>query len=144
MGELDDAFGKVIDALMQPGKHKLTVKLDKKYEVKLNVGQGGELLDVKVKQKKGFFGKLVDGIKKTSGIWGPLLAPVTGGLSMVAAAGIQAYDAIKNKNWLGLVGAVAGGITGFGGFAANMGGGLAKMAASKGFQAVAGAANWAA
>ena len=141
--KLDAAFGKVIDALMQPGKHKLTVKLDKKYEVKLNVGQNGELLDVKVKQKKGLFGKIVDGIKKTSGIWGPLLAPVTGGLSLVAAAGIQAYDAIKNKNWLGLVASVAGGIGGFGTFAANMGGGLANMAASKGFRTLSSAANFA-
>jgi len=141
--KLDDAFGKVVDAMMQPGKHKLTVKLDKKYEVKLNVGQNGELLDCSVKQKKGLFGKIVDGIKKTSGIWGPLLAPVTGGLSLVAAAGIQAYDAIKNKNWLGLVASVAGGIGGFGTFAANMGGGLANMAASKGFQTLSSAANWA-
>ncbi|HVE85146.1 MAG TPA: hypothetical protein VND93_19980 [Myxococcales bacterium] len=141
--KLDDAFGKVLDAMMQPGKHKLTVKLDKKYEVKLNVGQNGELLDCSVKQKKGLFGKIVDGIKKTSGIWGPLLAPVTGGLSLVAAAGINAVDAIKNKNWLGLVTSVAGGLSGFGTFAANMGGGLANLAASKGFQTLSSAANWA-
>lgn len=142
--KLDDAFGKVIDALMQPGKHKLTIKLDKKYEVKLNVGQNGELLECKVKQKKGLFGKIWDGVKKTAGIWGPLLAPVTGGLSLVASSAIQAVDAIKNKNWLGLVGAVAGGIGGFGTAAANLGGGVAKFAASKGFQAAANVANFAA
>jgi hypothetical protein len=141
--KLDDAFRKVAQGLLSPGKHKFKIKLDKKYEVKLDVGPNLELRDVKVKQKKGLFGKIWDGVKKAAPFVGAVLAPFTGGLSLVASAAIGAVDAIQNKNWLGLIANVAGGITGFGSWASTMGGGLAKLAASKGFQTLATGAQFA-
>jgi len=60
---------------------------------------------------------------------GILLAPITGGLSLVVSSAIGAVDAIKNKNWLGAIASVAGMfVPGTGAFASRALGAAAKTA----------------
>ena len=106
--KLDKALAQVAEALRTPGKHKVTLKLDKKYELKTQIGADGRIESFSLKKKKGFFGKLWDGVKAIAPIAGYVLAPFTGGLSLVASAAIGAVDAVKNKNWLGAITSVAG------------------------------------
>ena len=131
--KLDTAFMEAVSAMRSPGTHKLTIKLDKKYELKLRVGQDGQLQDVQAKVKKGFFAKLSGVLKLAAPILGIVLAPLTGGLSLIASSAIGAVDAIKNKNWLGAIASVAGAfVPGTGSFLSSAAGAAGKTAALAG------------
>nr|MBA3439020.1 hypothetical protein [Pyrinomonadaceae bacterium] len=131
--KLDAAFMQTVSALKQPGRHKLTLKLDKKYELKVRVGADGEIIDASAKQKKGFLAKLGSVLKMAAPILSIVLAPLTGGLSLVISSAIGAIDAAKNKNWLGMVASVAGAfVPGTGSFLSSAAGAAGKTAALAG------------
>ncbi len=131
--KLEKALLAVIAALQSPGTHKLTLKLDKKYAVKLKVGADGAIEAHDVKQKKGFLSKLGGVLKMVAPIAGILLAPVTGGLSLIASSALGAIDAVKNKNWLGAIASVAGAfVPGTGSFLSSAVGAAGKTAALAG------------
>lgn len=89
--KLRRAFEQARTALTTPGKHKITLKLDKKYELK---SRDGKLLSIK--KKTGFWGKVGGALKKAADgiVVGACvaLAPYTGGWSLTAA---KAYMAVR-------------------------------------------------
>jgi hypothetical protein len=141
--KLKHAFGETLDAALQPGNHKRSLKLDKEYKLKLEVGNNLELTKAEAKKedKSGFFGKALKTVASWAPTIGAVLGPVTGGISTAVGAAIGAVNSIRNKDYLGAISSVAGGIGGAIGSAAKLGGAIGNLAASEGLQAVATGAN---
>jgi hypothetical protein len=107
-----------------PGKES-KVKLDKKNTLHLKRNEDGSVsVEVKKKKKKGFFSKLGGALKKVGSFIKkalPIVSTIASfipGLNFIAiplkiaTAAMGAMDAIKNKNWLGAIGSIAGGVAG--------------------------------
>jgi hypothetical protein len=114
--EIENAFNQIVDQLKQPGDAKLKFKIGgKKYEAKIHLDpQRGEL-DIQIKQKKGFFGKVWDGIKKYGQIALTVASFIPGPIGVaarVASAVISAIGAFKKGDILGGLAAAAGAIAG--------------------------------
>jgi hypothetical protein len=141
--KLAHAFGETVDALLQPGEHKRSLKIDNQYDLNVEVGDNLELKGASAMQDRdsSFFGKVLDKVAPFAGAIGAALGPVTGGVSTVIGAAIGAVQAVRTKDPLGFVSSVAGGIGGFLGQAKNLTTGLGALAASKGAQTVATAAD---
>lgn len=113
--EIERAFNQIIDQLKAPGDAKLTFKVNgKKYEAKIQRTQTGEV-DIQIKRKKGFFGKVWDGVKKYGKIALAIASFIPGPIGVaarVANAVISAIGAFKKGDILGGLAAVAGGLAG--------------------------------
>jgi hypothetical protein len=114
--EVENAFNQIVDQLKSPGDAKLKFKIGgKKYEAKIHLDpQKGEL-NINIKQKKGFFGKMWDGIKKVGKIALTVASFIPGPIGVaarVANAVISAVGAFKKGDILGGIAAAAGGIAG--------------------------------
>lgn len=121
----NDIEGAILDMVTKaqiPGNHNVKLKIKgglfkKSYDITLTVTEDGGLEGVEVKKKSGFFSKLAGVLKSALKIALPLiakaLAPMTGGLSLLALGVYDVVMAIKNKDWLGAIAAAAGGVGGF-------------------------------
>lgn len=110
-------FDDVMKLAHVPGKHQVKIKikgglLGKSWTVSIDVDAEGNA-QIDAKKEGGFLSKLWGWVKLALPIVLVCLAPFTGGASLLVLAAYQAAIAIKNGDWLGLVMAVAGGITGF-------------------------------
>ena len=106
-----------------PGK-KSKIKLDKKNTLHLKRNEDGSVSVEVKKKKKGFFSKLGGALKKVGSFIKkalPIVSTIASfipGLNFIAiplkiaTAAMGAMDAIKNKNWLGAIGSIAGGVAG--------------------------------
>jgi hypothetical protein len=114
--EIENAFNQIVDQLKSPGDAKLKFKIGgKKFEAKIHFNpQRGEL-DIQIKQKKGFFGKLWDGVKKFGKIALTVASFIPGPIGVaarIANAVISAIGAFKKGDILGGLAAAAGAIAG--------------------------------
>src|SRR5262249_51176196 len=71
-------------------------------------------VDVQAKKEGGIFSKLVGWIKSALPLVLTVLAPITGGASLIALSVYQTVSAIKSGNWLGAVIGAAGALAGVG------------------------------
>ncbi|MDQ3265095.1 MAG: hypothetical protein M3Y59_15790 [Myxococcota bacterium] len=114
--DIEKAFGQVVDQLQQPGSATLKFKIGgKKYEGKIRLDPNSGELDIQFKQKKGFFGKLWDGVKKVGKIALTVASFIPGPIGVVArvaSAVISAVNAFKKGDILGGIAGLAGGIAG--------------------------------
>ena len=84
--EIENAFNQIVDQLKQTGEAKLKFKIGgKKFEAKIK-NDPANGIDIQIKQKKGFFGKVWDGVKKYGKI-ALTVASFIPGSSPFAAAG---------------------------------------------------------
>ncbi|HMG24129.1 MAG TPA: hypothetical protein VK607_22495, partial [Kofleriaceae bacterium] len=125
-------FDDVIKAAHVPGTHKVKIQIKgglfgKSWVVSVTCDTDGGV-DVQAKKEGGLFSKLVGWIKAALPLVLTVLAPITGGASLIALSVYQAVNAIKSGNWLGAVIGVAGAVAGIGTLAAvkNGIGGLAQ------------------
>src|SRR3712207_8718373 len=58
----------------------------------------GEILKAEAKKKKGFWGKLGGALKTALAIAGPVLAPFTGGASLILSSAVGAVDARSEEH----------------------------------------------
>ncbi len=99
------------------------IKINKKISFNITLNADGSIKDIKRKKKKpqGFFAKIGSFFKKALQVLSiatmfiPGLQPIALGLR-IANAVVGVVDAVKNKNWLGVLGSAAGA---FGGSLAN-------------------------
>lgn len=114
--EINKAFDQAIDAMKAPGSTKFKTKIGgKKYEAKINLDAKTGELSVNFKEKKGFFGKLVDGLKKVGKIALQVAQFIPGPIGVaarVANAVISAVGAFKKGDILGGIAGAAGAIAG--------------------------------
>ncbi len=114
--EIERAFNQIVDQLKQPGDAKLSFKINgKKYEAKIHLDPRRGELDIQIKQKKGFFGKVWDGVKKYGQIALTVASFIPGPIGVaarVANAVISAIGAFKKGDILGGLAAAAGGLAG--------------------------------
>ena len=114
--EIEKAFNQIVDQLKQPGDAKLSFKINgKKYEAKIHLDPRRGELDISIKQKKGFFGKVWDGVKKYGKIALTVASFIPGPIGVaarVANAVISAIGAFKKGDILGGRAAAAGGLAG--------------------------------
>ena len=116
-GKCGPLFDQIIALSKQPGSHKVKAKVKggpfgKSWEINIKVDGEGQVQEITAEKKGGWFSKLWGWIKAALPIILVVLAPVTGGLSLVALAVWKAAIAIKNGDWLGLITAVAGALSG--------------------------------
>lgn len=109
------AFQQVASALNTPGQHQLKVE---KYDVKLSVGDGGQVLNSSTKKPSPW--KTIGKVALNVGLG--VAAAFTGGAALVAVKAVQlgmsAYQGIKSAvkgDWLGAVGGFAGAFGGVAG-----------------------------
>jgi hypothetical protein len=119
-----------------PGNHKVKAKVKggpfgRSWEVSIRVDGEGNVQEMSAKKEGGWLSKAFGWIKAALPIILVVLAPVTGGLSLVALAAWKAVVAIKNGDWLGLITAVAGAISGGATFLVSRGAAAAAGALSK-------------
>jgi hypothetical protein len=114
--EIEAAFNQIVDQLKSPGDAKLKFKIGgKKYEAKIHLDPRKGELDIQIKQKKGFFGKVWDGVKKYGQIALTVASFIPGPIGVaarVASAVISAIGAFKKGDILGGLAAAAGAIAG--------------------------------
>jgi len=113
--EIENAFNQIVDQLKQTGEAKLKFKIGgKKFEAKIkNDPTNG--IDIQIKQKKGFFGKVWDGVKKYGKIALTVASFIPGPIGVaarIANAVISAVGAFKKGDILGGLAAAAGAIAG--------------------------------
>ena len=116
-GKCEPLFDQIIALSKQPGSHKVKAKVKggpfgKSWEITIKVDGEGQVQEITAEKKGGWFSKLWGWIKAALPIILVVLGPVTGGLSLVALAVWKAAIAIKNGDWLGLITAVAGALSG--------------------------------
>ncbi|HEU5060595.1 MAG TPA: hypothetical protein VFU21_28890, partial [Kofleriaceae bacterium] len=116
-GKCGPLFDQIVALSKQPGSHKVKAKVKggpfgKSWEINIKVDGEGQVQEITAEKKGGWFSKLWGWIKAALPIILVVLAPVTGGLSLVALAVWKAAVAIKNGDWLGLITAVAGALSG--------------------------------
>jgi hypothetical protein len=151
--EINRAFDQAVDAMVK-GDGKFKIKIGgKKYEAKIKTDAKTGEVSVGFKQKKGFFGKLGDTLKKVGKIALTVASFIPGPIGVaarVANAVISAVGAFKKGDILGgiagMAGAVAGGAGAIAGKAtagvastvANVAGAVQKgaTAASSALQAI--------
>ncbi|HEX8701879.1 MAG TPA: hypothetical protein VF815_23830 [Myxococcaceae bacterium] len=114
--EIENAFNQIVDQLKTPGDAKLKFKIGgKKFEAKIRLDPTRNELDIQIKQKKGFFGKVWDGIKKYGKIALTVASFIPGPIGVaarIANAVISAIGAFKKGDILGGLAAAAGAIAG--------------------------------
>jgi hypothetical protein len=142
--KLSHAFGETVDALLQPGDHKRSLKIDNQYDLNVEVDDNLQLKSAEAAQDRdsSFFGKVLDTVAPFAGAVGTLLGPVTGGISTVVGAAITGIQAVRQKDILGLVSSVAGGVGGFIGQAGKLGGAIGGLVGSQGAKTLATGANF--
>ncbi len=133
--EINKAFDQALDAMKQPGNTKFKTKIGgKKYEAKINLDANSGELSVNFKQKKGFFGKLGDALKKVGKIALTVAQFIPGPVGVaarVANAVISAVGAFKKGDILGGIAGAAGAIAGgAGAIAGKATAGVAKTVAT--------------
>jgi hypothetical protein len=116
-GKCGPLFDQIVALSKQPGSHKVKAKVKggpfgRSWEINIKVDGEGQVQEITAEKKGGWFSKLWGWIKAALPIILVVLAPVTGGLSLVALAVWKAAIAIKNGDWLGLITAVAGALSG--------------------------------
>jgi hypothetical protein len=116
-GKCGPLFDQIVALSKQPGSHKVKAKVKggpfgRSWEINIQVDGEGQVQEITAEKKGGWFSKLWGWIKAALPIILVVLAPVTGGLSLVALAVWKAAVAIKNGVWLGLITAVAGALSG--------------------------------
>ena len=116
-GKIGPLFDQIVALSKQPGSHKVKAKVKggpfgRSWEINIKVDGEGQVQEITAEKKGGWFSKLWGWIKAALPIILVVLAPVTGGLSLVALAVWKAAVAIKNGDWLGLIAAVAGALSG--------------------------------
>ena len=116
-GKIGPLFDQIVALSKQPGSHKVKAKVKggpfgRSWEINIKVDGEGQVQEITAEKKGGWFSKLWGWIKAALPIILVVLAPVTGGLSLVALAVWKAAVAIKNGDWLGLITAVAGALSG--------------------------------
>jgi hypothetical protein len=140
-GDLDKAgqskacklFDDVMAVAHVPGEHTCKIKISGGF---LGVGKKDWVVNVKVdldgnatmdvKKEGGWLSKLWGWVKAALPIIAVVLAPITGGASLIALAVYQAAVAIKQGNWLGAIVGAATALVGLG--AAGAAGAFAKVA----------------
>ncbi|HLL05204.1 MAG TPA: hypothetical protein VK539_31835 [Myxococcaceae bacterium] len=142
--KLSHAFGETVDALLQPGDHKRSLKIDNQYDLNVEVDDNLQLKSAEAAQDRdsSFFGKVLDTVAPFAGAVGTLLGPVTGGISTVVGAAITGIQAVRQKDYLGLLSSVAGGVGGFIGQAGKLGGAIGGLVGSQGAKTLATGANF--
>ncbi|HEX8819981.1 MAG TPA: hypothetical protein VF794_08665 [Archangium sp.] len=114
--EIENAFNQIVDQMKTPGDAKLKFKIaGKKYEAKIHLDPTKGELDISIKQKKGFFGKVLDGIKKYGQIALSIASFIPGPIGVaarIASAVISAIGAFKKGDILGGLAAAAGALAG--------------------------------
>ncbi|HLK99797.1 MAG TPA: hypothetical protein VK539_04395 [Myxococcaceae bacterium] len=115
-GEINAAFDRALDSLKEPGKTKFKMKIGgKKYEAKINLNAQTGQVDVQFKQKKGFFSKVGDALKKVGKIALQVASFIPGPVGVVARvanAVISSVQAFKSGNILGGIAGMAGAVAG--------------------------------
>ena len=114
--EINAAFNQALDALKKPGSTKFKLKIGgKKYEAKINLDQRSGQVEIKFKQKKGFFSKLGSALKKIGKIALQVASFIPGPVGIVARvanAVISSVQAFKSGNILGGIAGIAGAVAG--------------------------------
>lgn len=132
------AFDDVMRVAHIPGQHKVKVKikgglLGKSWEINVKVDAQGAA-DFEAKKKGGFFSKLWGWVKSALPVILTVLAPLTGGATLIVLAVYQTVTAIASGDWLGAIVGAAGAVVGVGALA-----GIAKSASAgaKAFKQIA-------
>jgi hypothetical protein len=114
--EIEKAFNQIVDQLKSPGDAKLTFKIaGKKYQAKVHFDPTKGELDIQIKRKKGFLGKLWDGVKKYGQLALSIASFIPGPIGVaarIASAVISAVGAFKKGDILGGLAAAAGALAG--------------------------------
>ena len=113
----DALFADIIKASKVPGQQKVKVQIKgglfgKSWVVTVKVDDAG--VDISAKKDGGFLSKLVGWVKAALPIVLTVLAPITGGASLIALSVYQTVVAIKTGNWLGAIVGAAGAFAGLG------------------------------
>jgi len=143
------AFDDVMRVAHIPGKHKVKVKikgglLAKSWDISVNVDAEGNP-EFESKKKGGFLSKLWGWVKLALPIIAAVLAPMTGGISLLLLSVYQTVSAIAQGDWLGAIIGAAGAVAGLGAFkvaaaAAKGGAAAGAKVASSGLGKIASAA----
>lgn len=117
-GKATKLFDDIMAVAHVPGQHTCKIKIKgglfgKSWVVNVNCDAEGNT-QIDAKKEGGFFSKLWGWVKAALPIILVVLAPLTGGASLLVLAVYQAAMAIKNGDWLGAVIGVAGALSGFG------------------------------
>jgi LysM repeat protein len=117
-GKCDKLFADVIQAAHVPGVHKVKIKIKgglfgKSWEVTVTCDTERGV-DIQAKKEGGFFSKLLGWIKAALPIILTVLAPLTGGATLIVLAVYQSIRAIQTGDWFGLITGVAGALVGLG------------------------------
>ncbi len=114
--EIENAFNQIVDQLKKPGQAELKFKIKgKDYVAKVSLDPVKGEFDIQIKQKKGFFGKVWDGIKKYGQIALTIASFIPGPIGVaarIANAVISSISAFAKGDILGGLAAAAGGLAG--------------------------------
>lgn len=115
-------FSDIMKAAHVPGTHKVKIQIKgglfgKSWVVTVKCDAEGAA-DIQAKKEGGFLSKLVGWIKAALPIILGVLAPLTGGISLIALSVYQTVMAIKNGDWLGAITGAASALVGIGAIAA--------------------------
>lgn len=115
-------FDNVMRLARVPGTHEVKIKVKgglfgKSWVVTVKCDEGGGV-DLQAKKEGGFLSKLVGWIKSALPIVLTVLAPLTGGATLVALSVYQTVVAIQTGNWMGAIVGAAGAVAGIGAIAA--------------------------
>ncbi len=126
--ELRQKYDEINQIQSIPGKH--SVKLRSSQTYKIENDDNGVTTSEQVK-KKSFWSKVGDAVKKALPIVLTILSfiPVTAPFAIAANAALNAYNGVKNGNWLQAVVGVAGAVAGVaGGFTSAVAGKVVNVA----------------
>jgi Domain of unknown function (DUF4157) len=114
----DKLFGDITRAAHIPGDHKVKIEIKgglfgKSWVVNVKCdAEGG--VDVQAQKEGGFLSKLVGWIKAALPIILTVIAPLTGGASLIALSVYQTVMAIKSGDWLGAITGAVSAMAGLG------------------------------
>ena len=119
-------FDDVMRVAHVPGTHKVKIKISgglrgKSWEIGVRCDAEGNP-EFDVKKQGGLLSRMFGWVKAALPIVLGVIAPITGGASLIALSVMQAVNAIRTGNWLGAAIGVAGALVGAAAFAKGMSG----------------------